>query len=487
MRHMRKAQKQEILECLKSLRQAHEEIRGVLGKRNSGSLQSTRQLQSVLKMLGECQEFAVSIGETIEKLEGEEHVTVSFLEEYCELLFHVYEEIGGQCNGNDGGKGNGDGERNRNNNNRDTSIGGRIFTNENRVYKKLQQQLTKIENSVRNDIQIKKEVVFLPYKASMWDSMESVWMAAREDESCDAYVVAIPYYEKNPDGSLGQMHYEECEYPDYVPIVDWKTYDMETSRPDVVCIQNPYDDCNYVTCVHPQYFSRELKKYTDMLVYLPYFVGIGDSVPEHFCTTPGVAHADRVIVQSEEVKKVYIESIRKYEKENNCKGFFGNPDKKILPLGSPKLDRIKRVMDSGEVDIPEEWKPKIFRADGQKKKIVLYNTTIDALLKHSDTYMGKLKSVLDIFKQEKDFVLLWRPHPLLAATIKSLRPDLYQEYRGIAEKYRKEGWGIYDETADIDRAIVLSDAYYGDMSSVVELYKVTGKPIMIQDSEAFFA
>ena len=64
-----------------------------------------------------------------------------------------------------------------------------------------------------------------------------------------------------------------------------------------------------------------------------------------------------------------------------------------------------------------------------------------------------------------------------------MRPDLYQEYMEIAEKYCEENWGIYDETADIDRAIVLSDAYYGDMSSVVELYKVTGKPIMIQNCE----
>ena len=32
-----------------------------------------------------------------------------------------------------------------------------------------------------------------------------------------------------------------------------------------------------------------------------------------------------------------------------------------------------------------------------------------------------------------------------------------------------------------ERAIAFSDAYYGDQSSVVELYKKTGKPIMIQN------
>lgn len=36
----------------------------------------------------------------------------------------------------------------------------------------------------------KKEMVFLPYKVSMWDSLESVWRAAYEDkDNCLAYVV----------------------------------------------------------------------------------------------------------------------------------------------------------------------------------------------------------------------------------------------------------------------------------------------------------
>lgn len=444
---MRKAQKQEILEALKSLSQAHEEIKAELHRRD---------MQNILCMLSECQEFAVSLGECIEKLESEGHATVLSIESYCETLYEIYTEIS------------------------ETDGSG---INENKIYKLLKKRLIEIENSAKNDIVVRKEIVFLPYKASMWDSMESVWMAARDDENCDAYVIAIPYYERNRDQRLGKMHYEGNEYPDYVPITDWKTYKMEEHKPDIIYIQNPYDDWNLVTCVHSQFFSKELKKHTDMLIYLPYFVGINDRVDEHFCTMPGVMNADRVIVQSEEVKKIYIESIRKFERENNCKGSFGDLDKKILPLGSPKLDRIKRVIDSGKIEIPKEWNDKIYQSNGEKKKIIFYNTTIGALLEHSETYMDKLKSVLNLFRQEKEVVLLWRPHPLLVTTIKSMRPDLYQEYMAIAKTYQEENWGIYDETADIDRAVVLSDAYYGDMSSVVELYKVTGKPIMIQNCE----
>ena len=156
---MRSAQKQEVLGLIESLHQAHEEIKEALLQKRMAVAQN---------MIAECQEFAVSLGENIERLEYQEHITVSYVEEYCETLFHIYEEL--------------------------TSN----HFNENKISKVLKKQLIKIENSVKNDIVVRKEAVFLPYKASMWDSLESVWKAANEDENCDAYVIPIPYYDKNP-------------------------------------------------------------------------------------------------------------------------------------------------------------------------------------------------------------------------------------------------------------------------------------------------
>ena len=88
------------------------------------------------------------------------------------------------------------------------------------------------------------KVVFLPYKASMWDSLESVWKAAAADENCDAYVIPIPYYDKNLDGSFKQEHWEGDQYPADVPITRFDQYDFEKRKPDVVFIHNPYDECN---------------------------------------------------------------------------------------------------------------------------------------------------------------------------------------------------------------------------------------------------
>lgn len=57
---------------------------------------------------------------------------------------------------------------------------------------------------------------------------------------------------------------------------------------------------------------------------------------------------------------------------------------------------------------------------------------------------------------------------------------MWEGYQEIRDRYVAEGWGIYDDTADLDRAVVLSDAYYGDGSSVVRLFQMAGKVVMMQ-------
>lgn len=447
---MREAQRQELLGCVCSLHQAHEEIKGALEQ---------KEYRRAQKMLGECQEFAISIGEAIEKWEGQGHVAVTNLEAYCETLFHIYNEL--------------------------ENGGGNVA----KVGKLLIKEGRKIESSIRNDIHTRKEVVFLPYKASMWDSLESVWLAADEDPGCDAYVIPIPYYDKKPDGSMGQLHYEFDQYPAYVPVMRYEEYDFESRQPDMIFIHNPYDECNYVTSVHPFFYSRNLKRFTKKLVYIPYFI-LWDIDPdnpeaikgiEHFCLVPGVWNADQVIVQSENMKKAYVKVLSAaMEEQGRGRAYW---EEKILGLGSPKIDKVLSTHKEA-LEIPKEWRKIIEKADGSWKKVIFYNTGVTALLKNSEQYLRKLQDVLRFFcENREDVALLWRPHPLMKATIESMRPQLWEEYQKIVEQYKTEGWGIYDDTADMDRALALSDAYYGDGSSIVHLCREKGMPVMIQNVE----
>ena len=60
---------------------------------------------------------------------------------------------------------------------------------------------------------------------------------------------------------------------------------------------------------------------------------------------------------------------------------------------------------------------------------------------------------------------------------------MLERYQTIRARYVQANWGIYDDTPDIDRAIAISDAYYGDFSSVVYMCREAGKPILIQNTE----
>ena len=320
----------------------------------------------------------------------------------------------------------------------------------------------------------KKDIVFLPYKASMWDSLESVWKAASEDEEhCNAYVIPIPYADLNPDGSIARWHCERADYPIYVPTLDWRSVDLKELHPDVIFIHNPYDDENRVTSIETRYYSKNLREYTDELVYIPYFVldePCTEESIEHFVLTPVVFNADKVIVQSETMRELYINILSK--KTNQTDRAYW--EKRISGAGSPKIDKVLTSKKEDFV-MPGKWKQLV-----KGKKIILYNTSLTTMLRNSDKVCDKLRYVFDVFRNRDDVVLWWRPHPLMKSTFHSMRPEIEKEYLKIEKQYIEEGWGIYDDTPDLHRAICWSDAYYGDMSSVVTLYRATGKPMMMQ-------
>lgn len=210
---MKKAEKRQSEEAVMLLKDTHALIQAML---------DSEHYHTAMELLEQCQSCAISLGERIEAIEGRGCPVIPFLENYCERIYEIYEKIGRSCP-----------------------------VHAASVYDALTAELSQIEDSIKKQISVKTEVVFLPYKASMWDSMESVWRAADAEPGCDAYVIPIPYYDKKPDGSFEAFHYEGGMYPDYVPITDYRDYQFAQRQPDIIFIHNPYDEYNYLTSVHP--------------------------------------------------------------------------------------------------------------------------------------------------------------------------------------------------------------------------------------------
>lgn len=417
---MRKQQKIQTEASAKAISKMHDEIRHSLEKKST--------VLAVEKLV-ECQKKAIELGNMIENSEGEGFISVIYLEEYCEVIFSIHEELQS-----------------------DEKI------NPYKIYKRLNKSLIKVENSIRNDIKIRKEAVFLPYKASMWDSLESVWLAANEDSDCDAFVIPIPYFDKNSDGSFGEMHYEGNQFPEYVPIMRYDEYDFGEHHPDMIFIHNPYDQANYVTSIHPFFYSDKIKKYTDCLVYIPYYATSG-GMSEGQALCPAYINADYIVIQSEKYRKFFDSRI---------------PDSKFLALGSPKFDSIIRKCQNPP-EPPEDWKGKM-----EGKRVYFYNTSINGMLRDTEAFLQKMQYVFDIFKGRTDVCLLWRPHPLLEATFDSMREQYKPIYDGLKRKFVEDNIGILDTTADIENTIALCDVYIGDEgTSVTALFGVAGKPLFI--------
>ncbi len=380
----------------------------------------------VYELLEQGQQAAISMGETIERFEGQGTEAVSALEVFCDHMYYINNiQVADEL----------------------------VVTKERKILDKL---LLNIENGIRH-LPIIYEIVFLPYKASMWDCMESIYFAAVNDSDCIASVVPVPYYDI-VNNSFGQMHYEGELFPKEIPIISWKEYNLSERRPDIIYIHNPFDKYNLVTSVHPDYYSDKLKKYVDKLVYVPYAIH-REGVPNSHLRLPVHENMDYMIVQSRILEKFYKDKV-----------FKG----KLLTLGSPKFDRVVTYQKSN-LEIPEEWKKNL---DGKVK--IFYNTSLSALLADTEAVIKKIEYVLDCFKVREDAALIWRPHPLLDSTLQSMRPQYLDRYRKSVQRFKQENIGVFDQTDNMEKTMAISDVYIGESSSsALDIFCALGKPVFL--------
>lgn len=389
--------------------------------------------ETIISTLEDCQTILIYIGNALES-EEKYQKQVDILEELCEDMYVIYRELV------------------------EHDFAKLVYAKE--IGMKLKTCISYLQK-----VQVRPEVLFMPYKASMWDSMDSVYKAALKDGTCNVSVVPIPYYNLGAGRNVIKEEYEGEIFPSYVRVIFYENYCLELENPDIIFIHNPYDEYNYVTQVKECYFSSELCKYTNHLIYIPYFISVDGKISESQAELPGVFNAWKVFVESEKVKGIFLKH---------------NSNAKIIASGSPKYDYIfninQRYIKDGwaeEIKIKEEWNQKIIG-----RKVILLNTHLNGLLQFSDLFFDTMREIVETFKNRKDMVLWWRPHPLIKETLLSMRCELYEAYIQLETDFLELENSIYDESSDYLGALIISDAYLGDgISSLRPLYEATGKPV----------
>ena len=97
---------------------------------------------------------------------------------------------------------------------------------------------------------------------------------------------------------------------------------------------------------------------------------------------------------------------------------------------------------------------------GKRKKVVLFYTSISALVENRKTAIEKLKNVFALFKENKDDILLYyHPDPAIFKFLEEKDIELFNEYLSVVNQFIEEDYGVYDDGEDDTFMVRLCDAY----------------------------
>lgn len=302
-------------------------------------------------------------------------------------------------------------------------------------------------------------LLLIPYKRDMWDCFEGIYNIAKNTEGCTVKVCPIPYTFR----AIGEQPVKWF-LDDFSDVCsgDIVEYQKKPKRGeyDAILFHNPYDNANFVTSVHPAFYSDRLKGLAKLLCFVPY--GIGDTMAK---LMPGIINADIVFTENEYITQ---EIKRQIMAEGGTEEEAAYICKKFILVGSPKLELNLNQQ------IPKEWKERI-----NGKRVVLITTSLIAFLRDPATEMLNVNTVISEFSKKDDHVIIWREHPLMKPTILAMQPMYAESYAHFQKNYITQDLGIMDHTRDYRIAFSVADVLYTDPSSLVHIWQETGKELHI--------
>lgn len=411
--HRQFAYKEMLREAMEELQRRTEQIAPAIHRGDA---------EAFTEMITTGQQLAITMGNLLEQMQGENCQIVPLLEQYCEIVYRIYESA------------------------QDSEIS------------VLQQTLKEVREALEEQIWSRKTVLLLPMRKQDWASMKPIWELAQKDPQCDVIVAPVPYYYKDYDGSPKTDALAEMHFPEEVEVMDAGKITaeyLELLRPEIIVIQNPYDAWNPVISVPQLFYSESLRKYTDRLIYVPPFTpqeytrenAREYSNMKYYVDMPGVVYADTIVVDSENRKQVYAEHLTEFLGEDTAALW---------------QDRI-HVMEQEK--IPEKT--------AKEGRRILYGIGLGTYLEDQTAAGQKMQENLKIFAEYGDHVqvtiyLFPETETAFSQCQCEIREKL-AEYPQIQE-VKKEHIRMEDY-----------DAYYGDPMPIVTDFMQKKKPIMIQD------
>ncbi len=469
-----------------------------LAKECMEGLEQLSNAEFSLQTLQDMQDLAVNLGAMLENCKGaeNEHVKaiVRSLEEYCEAIFECSQVI--SCN-------------------YDSSLTENSVTLSNcaiemdasfeSALKKINNQFILCKSALNEHLISRKEVLFLPVGPREWYGFEETFRKESASTDTDVFVVPLPLMLKDYYGRVKMSDKEIIaaeqlsEYPAYLAdyLSEFTSFDLSLHCPDKIYIQSPYDAENPVLTIPPYYYAQNLRIFTDELIYIP----IGKTaeftekdMPDQICmgyyvTAPGVIYADKVLLQSENIRTQYLNKLLEFCKYEGCTNISDN---RLSEYWNNKLISDESIYSKanylhvleGQPDFSSSSDTFSDASDNANLKHLLYCVASYEYFEYKDTFESAITSRISTLKEASEklsFDILAYP------TRPAHTEDFYDEfYNTLTRACSDKGISVLSTN---DAPIPLSaiaynyDAYYGSSTPLVHEFVAQKKPVMIANYE----
>lgn len=404
------------------------------------SLLESGDVENIYSLLEKCQELAVNAGNKIEARYGLHTETVKKLECFCENIFCLFEALSSE------------------------EIEEFVY----RIHF-LPEMILDIQSEYQSEKK-KKEILFLPVRAKDFPTMETYLNDCMEREDTRVLVMPIPFLDRGPDGNVEKSFYEYEKFPESLPLMDYHNYDFSERHPDEIVIQNPWDQYGSGLTVNPDFYSGTIWIYTDKLTYIPYFRvdEIMDTYEKaivnlnSYAISPGVVYSDCVLVQSENMRKRYINSLNGYSFKHLC----DNHSDKIIAYPDKMEFENESALTAG-------------------KKQIVFEFSLSELYIYENKAIEKLQQIMDTFQSFRDSVeVIWVMEDNFEQELRRIKPELTDEFLEIRRAFYQKEMGRIVNAVSIKNELKYMNAFYGSGGYIMNLCIREKLPVMRLSVEA---
>ena len=298
-------------------------------------------------------------------------------------------------------------------------------------------------------------ILLVAQHASIWTAWRSVWRECKESPQIEVHVVLAPFI--HPYGAEKiRIEMQQCLKDNGVPFFLSDFYNIDSFKPHVVMLQNPYDS------TRPKEFSsNSLRKKGYRIGYIPYGLEMGggqENIDWQF-NLDFHHNAWRIFARSKRHKAMYA----KYSKVG---------DSNVVITGHPKFDyQAEQLTKQLTFD---DLKNKI-----AGRKVVLWTPHFSVALPATwSTYRIYGQAIIDEAQSRPDLFFIIRPHPLFCQSM--IENDLWTsaDEQLFREQCKTQNNLWLDEDPDYMPAFTLSDALMTDAGSFLLEFLPIGKPIL---------